>query len=230
MFRIQILLQILLSSYCFSYLKVGTQVNHVVRRFHPTRINRVGLVLENAPTGSLESTSFIQDDDELDTGDIKNMKFKCIIKNGSINKYRLEGRISSKELNSYLDEYKAEMKQRKVVFPGFRAGKLPPYVMVDVRRYIVSYGLELNIGQLCNLNELIACTEEGGEVPFGEDAFYEKIFVPNEKGFDFQKQRDDWKEGTDFSFVVEFWAKKNEDASVDDSGNSDRQVVDTTAE
>jgi FKBP-type peptidyl-prolyl cis-trans isomerase (trigger factor) len=54
----------------------------------------------------------------------------------------------------YLGEYKEEIKKKKVVFPGFRPGKLPPYVMPDVRRYIVCYGLESLIGQLCNQNKL----------------------------------------------------------------------------
>lgn len=59
----------------------------------------------------------------------------------------------------YLNEYQEEMKRRKVVFPGFRPGKLPPYVMGDVRRYLVCFGLETMIGQLCNNNRLEVCFE-----------------------------------------------------------------------
>ena len=42
----------------------------------------------------------------------------------SIGKFRLQATIKSKELNSYLDEYKAELKKRKVAFPGFRPGNV----------------------------------------------------------------------------------------------------------
>ena len=79
--------------------------------------------------------------------------------------------------------------------------------MPDVRKYIVCFGLETMLGQLCNLNGLEMCEENGDPVAFGEDAYYEKIFVEDFRGFDFQKQRDAWREGTDFSFAVEFFAK-----------------------
>eukprot|EP01041_Mallomonas_annulata_P003906 gene3906-7790_t len=152
-------------------------------------------------------------DDELDVGDLENMDFKRISRiSPTIAKYRLEGTIKSKELNSYLEDYKEEMKRRKVTFPGFRAGKLPPYVMTDVRRYILCYGMELNLGNLCNMNEIIMSTESGEDVAFGEDSYYDEIFLKDFRDYDFQKQRDAWKEGTDFSFIVEFFARDNVDA------------------
>jgi hypothetical protein len=93
---------------------------------------------------------------DLDTGDFEGVKrfSKVSDVSGKISKYLLEATIDKKELNSYLEEYKEEMKRRKVVFPGFRAGKLPPYVMADVRKYLVCYGLETILGSLCNNNGL----------------------------------------------------------------------------
>ena len=61
-------------------------------------------------------------------------------------KYRQEYTMKPTETTTLLNEYKAEMKKRKVILPGFRPGVLPPYAMGDVRKYIVSYALELTIG------------------------------------------------------------------------------------
>merc|ERR1711871_506124 len=137
----------------------------------------------------------------------------------------MEATLESKEMNVFLNEYKEEMKRRGVVFPGFRPGKLPPYVMGDVRRYLVSYGLENTIGQICNYNGLLICNEDGTDAAFGEDEFYEKIVQKDFRGLDFEGQRDAWKEGTDFTFVVEFPAKRPDDAVSDDS-NTSKDVVD----
>jgi hypothetical protein len=102
------------------------------------------------------STPFMSADDyDLDVGDFEQCVFKkaAVVKD-NISKYTLDATIDAKALNSYLVEYQEEMKRRKVVFPGFRPGKLPPYVMGDVRRYLVCYGLETMIGTLCNSNGL----------------------------------------------------------------------------
>lgn len=94
--------------------------------------------------------------EELDVGEVENIKFTKIGEMGSdLNKYRIEGTIKSKQLNVYLEQYKDEMRSRKVIFPGFRPGKLPPYVMPDIRKYIISFGLETIFVELCNLNNLI---------------------------------------------------------------------------
>lgn len=132
---------------------------------------------------------------------------------GNINKYRLAATIKPKDTNSYLADYKEEIKRRGVVFPGFRSGKLPPYVMPDVRRYIVCYGLEALLGQLCNLNSLEICDEKGGEVAFGEDSFYESIVADTPTGKKFADVRDSWRENTDFTFVANFYAKLIEETS-----------------
>lgn len=146
---------------------------------------------------------------ELDTGDF-NCEFTRVAPTvlQNIASFKLAATIKSKDLNIYLNEYKDEMKRRKVVFPGFRAGKLPPYVMPDVRKYLVSYGLETILGQLANLNGLELCSEGGEPIPFGEDAYYAEIIKADFRGYDFEKQRDAWREGTDFSFVAEFYAKE----------------------
>ena len=150
----------------------------------------------------------------LKTGEFENVKFERIAEPTSdkgVGKYSLSATISKADMNSFLNEYKEEMKRRKVVFPGFRAGKLPPYVMGDVRKYLVCFGLETMLGQLCNLNALQLCNEEGGEVAFGEDAYYETIIQKDFRGYDFPKQRDSWREGTDFSFSSEFFAISEEE-------------------
>ena len=105
---------------------------------------------------------------EMDVGDFEQAVFKktAVVKD-NVGKYTLEATIEKGALNSYLLEYKEEMKRRKVLFPGFRAGKLPPYVMPDVRKYLVCYGLETLIGQLCNGNGLKVSTH-----------FFSLIFPP----------------------------------------------------
>lgn len=62
---------------------------------------------------------------ELDVGDFNAVFTKIAdmgVMGGGRGKYRLEATIKNKDMNSYLEEYKEEMKKRKVVFPGFRAG------------------------------------------------------------------------------------------------------------
>ena len=163
----------------------------------------------------------------LDVGEFENTKFTKIADGTSknIDKYRVESVIKSKELNSYLNEYKEEMKKRRVVFPGFRPGKLPPYAMGDVRRYIVSFGLETTFGQLCNMNSLIMCKENGDEVSFGEDSYYQEIILDDFRQYNFTKQRDSWKEGTDFPFTSEFFAKK-EESTLPETVKEVEQVID----
>ena len=61
---------------------------------------------------------------QLDIGEF-NADFKQIDSLPSdIGKFRLQATIKSKEMNSYLEEYKAELKKRKVSFPGFRPGNV----------------------------------------------------------------------------------------------------------
>ena len=151
---------------------------------------------------------------ELDTGD-----FDCNLeqtdyqstKASNLYEFTLKAKIPAKEMNVYLDEYKEEMKKRKVVFPGFRPGKLPPYIMGDVRKYIVSYGLESMLGGLANLNDMQLVTEEGEDVPFGEDAYYEEIILKDDNGRGFEQIRDSWKENCDFAFSAKFFAIKDEE-------------------
>jgi hypothetical protein len=162
----------------------------------------------------------------LQTGDFENVKFSKLSTSPSgPSRFGLSAVITKADMNSFLNEYKEEMKRRKVVFPGFRAGKLPPYVMGDVRKYLVCFGLETMLGQLCNLNKLQMCSEEGGEVAFGEDKYYDEIIQKDFRGFDFAKQRDSWREGTDFSFACEFWALSEEEEEEKEEGGGDKAVV-----
>ena len=171
------------------------------------------------------------DDFELDVGEFENVVFKrASTVTDTIGKYTLDAVVPSAALNSYLEEYKDEMKRRKVVFPGFRAGKLPPYVMGDVRKYLVCYGLETMLGTLCNNNGLKLCNDKGEDVAFGEDAYYEEIVKTDFRGYDFQKQRDAWREGTPFKFAAEFYCaeeKPSEPESAD--GDAGSKVIETTA-
>jgi len=145
---------------------------------------------------------------ELTTGDYERVKFVQVADlSSTFGKFRMEATLKSSEMNEFLNEYKKEMQRRKVLFPGFRPGKLPPYVMPDIRKYLVCYGLESVIGQICNLNGLEMRAENEGEVRFGDDAYYEQIIQEDFRGYNYTKQRDAWREGTDFSFVAEFFAR-----------------------
>lgn len=91
----------------------------------------------------------------LNTGEFQNVDFQVkelIEKDFGL--FSVKATIKSKDMNEFLNEYKAEMKKKKVIFPGFRVGVIPPYVMGDIRRYIVCYGLETLLGKLANLNQL----------------------------------------------------------------------------
>ena len=178
-----------------------------------------------------ESIRFMSTEDfELDIGDLENVVFKkASTVTGKIGKYTLDATVPTSALNSYLDEYKEEMKRRKVTFPGFRHGKLPPYVMGDVRKYLVCYGLETMLGTLCNNNALKLCTETGEDVPFGEDVYYEEIIKEDFRGYDFQKQRDTWREGTPFKFQAEFFCLEEGDSSSEETDSSTASVIETTA-
>lgn len=96
----------------------------------------------------------------LDVGDFQNVVFTKtdhIGKYNDIGKYMLDATVTASEMNSFLDEYKEEMMDRKVIFPGFRPGKIPPSAMIDIRKYLVSHCIETIIGQLCNINGLVVC-------------------------------------------------------------------------
>eukprot|EP01038_Epipyxis_sp_PR26KG_P015334 gene15334-20664_t len=159
---------------------------------------------------------------QLSNGEFENSKIRFLKSvDENLGYYEIEGLIKAKELNGYLNEYKQEMKQRKVTFPGFRPGNIPPFAMTDVRRYLVCYGLETTIGQLCNLNNLVMCDESGNEAPFGEDSYYDKIIKEDFRGYNFTQQRDAWREGVDFVFKAEFYAINEEPSDEDDSIDSE---------
>lgn len=168
------------------------------------------------------STMYMQSD--MNTGEFDDVKFSRISGTRALAKYTVSAVIKKAEMNSFLNEYKEEMKRRKVVFPGFRAGKLPPYVMGDVRKYLVCFGLETMLGELCNLNGLQMCDGQGEAVAFGEDKYYEEIIQKDFRGYDYVKQRDAWREGTDFAFSAEFFAISEEEDELESTPST---VVDT---
>lgn len=70
------------------------------------------------------------------------------------------------------------------------------------------------------------------EVDFGSEGFFGDIIQPDESGNDYEAQRKAWREGTDFKFVAEFYAK-----IVPDEGEQSVEVptrtggvIETTAE
>ena len=169
---------------------------------------------------------------ELEVGEYEGAVFKkvggAIDPSSKIQRYRLEHTMKPKETNAFLNEYKAEMKRRKVIFPGFRPGVLPPYAMGDVRKYIVSYALELTIGSICNMNNLIMCSETGDQVPFGTDEFYQEIILDDYRGYNFTQFQNTWREGTDMQFTAEFFAmSEGDDKDEEDVGTAvDGDVID----
>lgn len=171
-------------------------------------------------------------DGELEVGEYEGAVFKKVggvmDASSKIQRYRLEHTMKPKETNAFLNEYKAEMKRRKVIFPGFRPGVLPPYAMGDVRKYIVSYALELTIGSICNMNNLIMCSETGDQVPFGTDEFYEEIILDDYRGYNFTQFQSTWREGTDMPFTAEFFAMSEGDDSEEDAtaASSSGDVID----
>jgi hypothetical protein len=80
-------------------------------------------------------------------------------------------------------------------------------------------------------------SDRGEPVKFGEDSYYEEIIQKNSQGLGFSEQRDSWKEGTDLSFIAEFYAlsvmkmmdEVDESVADIDDANADN-VVDATAE
>lgn len=92
---------------------------------------------------------------QLSTGGVEEVKFYCIADvSGDIGKYRVKANLPAHSMNEFLQEYIKEMNQRGLILPEFRPGKLPPSAMVDVRKYIASYAVEVTIGALCNENKL----------------------------------------------------------------------------
>ena len=61
---------------------------------------------------------------------------------------------------------------------------------------------------------------------FGQDEYYKQIFKEDFRGFDYEKQRDAWREGTDFSFACEFYALSDEPLTDEESAT----VVESSTE
>lgn len=50
-------------------------------------------------------------------------------------------------------------------------------------------------------------------MPFPEDSYLEQIMLDDKEGNSFVKRRDAWKEGKDFTFRSEFYAKEEQEES-----------------
>eukprot|EP01039_Chlorochromonas_danica_P004617 gene4617-5060_t len=206
-----------LACLCLSFAQLGAwrvcpAVSSVMHRCHS--LSR-GWALQSTNEVSLSPQELA-----LDIGEFEGTKFnKLQTLGGDLGKFRIETVLPAEALKSYLDEYMQEMKRRKVSFPGFRQGKLPPAAMEGVRKYLVSFGLETMIGQLCNNNNIRITKEDGSDAAFGEDAFFQEIVLPDAQGRDFNTRQAAWKEGQDFPFVAEFFGATYEDES--------EEVIDT---
>lgn len=93
----------------------------------------------------------------LSTGGLENIEF---IKLDSSNepdfgKYRVSGLITSRQLNILIRDYKEEMKRKRIILPGFRPGKVPPYAMPEIRSFVINYALEQVLQGICNANNLL---------------------------------------------------------------------------
>jgi hypothetical protein len=185
---------------CILGMNAFAPVRHVLTGLRDSGL-RMCLVTEGFPNCKLTQTDYTS------------------TKAANLFEYELSATISKKEMNSYLDQYKEEMRSRKVVFPGFRPGKLPPYVMPDVRKYLVSFGLETIFSGLGNLNGLQYVTEDGEDVPFGEDEYYSQIIQKDFREYDFEQQRDAWREGTDLAFTAKFFAIKD----IEEEGDGEKE-------
>eukprot|EP01035_Chromulina_nebulosa_P056103 gene56103-76906_t len=147
-----------------------------------------GFFVARQPIRSILSSSPKMSTKPLDIGEFENVAFTLVETiESNFGKFSVDATIKAKDMNVFLNEYKAELKQRKVVFPGFRVGVLPPYVMGDIRRYIVCYGLETLLGKLGNLNGLKFCTKNKDDVDFGADAYYTEILKEDFRGYGFEK-------------------------------------------
>ena len=69
------------------------------------------------------------------------------------------------------------------------------------------------------------CTDNGDDVAFGSDPYYEEI-VKERNGKKFEAQRDTWKEGTDFNFEAEFFARTEEEDE-EQSESTESKILDT---
>lgn len=72
------------------------------------------------------------------------------------------------------------------------------------------------------------CSETKEDVAFGEDSYYEQIIQKDFRDYDYTKQRDTWREGTDFSFIAEFYAQidpKETNSNDDDSNKEDESII-----
>jgi hypothetical protein len=170
---------------------------------------------------------------ELDISEVDGVSlFKQIAEvKKNTGKYRIEGVITKEVSNEYLEEYKQEMIRRKVSFPGFRVGKLPPYVMTDVRKYLISFGLENVLTTLMNNNMLRAVDENCQELPnsaLADDNYFQQIIQEDDDGRDYLTVRDSWREGADFSYAIELFAEDIGNAMEEgfDKGESDDGIPD----
>jgi hypothetical protein len=97
----------------------------------------------------------------LSTGDLENVAIARIdsVGGSSFGKFRVDGKVTKKELNGFIHEYKEEMKRKKVIIPGFRPGKVPPHAMQEIRESVVGHALEAMLGGICNANGLVVSVD-----------------------------------------------------------------------
>jgi hypothetical protein len=106
----------------------------------------------------------------LSIGDLENVAITRIdsSEDSSFGKFRINGIVTKREMNSFIREYKEEMKRKGVIIPGFRPGNVPPHAMQEIREFVVSHALETLLGEMCNVNGLMVsvytCSKSEGAV------------------------------------------------------------------
>lgn len=115
---------------------------------------RAHRLIYSTPSTAVTTTTALQVVKELKNGDTGAKLVQLDELSNNVGKFQLEATLEAQMLNDILKMYKEELVKKKVKFPGFRPGNIPPSAMPDIKRYIVSFALETMLGELCNLNAI----------------------------------------------------------------------------
>lgn len=127
--------------------------------FQSRRASAITRIMQSTTDQTSTSSDIVLTNDPgdglLKIGELRDVKFERLQSiRDDFAKYRLECTISEEQLDYHLQSYMKEVQKRKVSFKGFRVGKIPPDAMRDVRRFVVDYGVELTLKEICAVNGL----------------------------------------------------------------------------
>ena len=102
---------------------------------------------------SIKSTLLMS---ELNSGGFENVYINRIdnCDDNTFGKFKVDTCIKRRDMNSILKAYREELIKKKVIYRGFRPGKVPPYAMPEIRSSVVNHAIATTIGELCFLNGL----------------------------------------------------------------------------